>query len=239
MAGISYSTLVTQLRNYTETDANVLSTDVLENIILNAQSRICQDVPIDADRHMQEGNLVTDKNSIYAPSGAIFTRGIEVFDSTSAGTGTLRWLIKKDVTWLSEYIEDLTGSGAADVTGMPKYYAMFGGATGTSSTKSGGYLLAPTPDSNYYFRVHYDKRATTLGTNTSGTYISLNYPQLLLYACLVNAYGYLKGPMDMLTLYEQKYKDSVQTFASQQVGRRRRDDYTDGTVRIKIDSPSP
>ena len=43
----------------------------------------------------------------------------------------------------------------------------------------------------------------------------------------------------MLTLYEQKYKDSVQTFASQQVGRRRRDDYTDGTVRIKIDSPSP
>jgi len=239
MAGISYSTLVTQLRNYTETDANVLSTDVLENIILNAQSRICQDVPIDADRHMQDGNLVTDKNSIYAPSGAIFTRGIEVFDSTSAGTGTLRWLIKKDVTWLSEYIEDLTGSGAADVTGMPKYYAMFGGATGTSSTKSGGYLLAPTPDSNYYFRVHYDKRATTLGTNTSGTYISLNYPQLLLYACLVNAYGYLKGPMDMLTLYEQKYKDSVQTFASQQVGRRRRDDYTDGTVRIKIDSPSP
>ena len=239
MAGISYSTLVTQLRNYTETDANVLSTDVLENIILNAQSRICQDVPIDADRHMQEGNLVTDKNSIYAPSGALFTRGIEVYDSTSAATGTNRWLIKKDVTWLSEYIEDLTGSGGADVTGMPKYYAMFGGATGTSSTKSGGYLLAPTPDSNYYFRVHYDKRATTLGTNTSGTYISLNYPQLLLYACLVNAYGYLKGPMDMLTLYEQKYKDSVQTFASQQVGRRRRDDYTDGTVRIKIDSPSP
>ena len=62
MAGISYSTLVTQIRNYTETDSNVLSTDVLENIILNAQSRICQDVPIDADRHMQEGNLVTDKN---------------------------------------------------------------------------------------------------------------------------------------------------------------------------------
>ena len=51
MAGISYDTLVTQIRNYTETDSNVFSTDVLENIILNAQSRICQDVPIDADRH--------------------------------------------------------------------------------------------------------------------------------------------------------------------------------------------
>ena len=239
MAGISYSTLVTQLRNYTETDANVLSTDVLENIILNAQSRICQDVPIDADRHMQEGNLVTDKNSIYAPSGAIFTRGIEVFDSTSVATGTLRWLIKKDVTWLAEYIEVLTGSGAADVTGMPKYYAMFGKATGDGSTTSGGYMLAPTPDANYFFRAHYDKRPATLESSNTTNYISINYPQLLLYACLVEAYGYLKGPTDMLTLYEQKYKDSVQTFASQQVGRRRRDDYTDGTVRIKIDSPSP
>ena len=239
MAGRSYSGLVTQIRNYTETDSNVLTTDILENIILNAQSRISQDVPIDADRHMQEGNLVTDKNSIFAPAGAIFTRGIEVFDSTTASTGTLRWLIKKDVTWLAEYIEDLTGSGGADVTGMPKYYAMFGGATGDGSSNSGGYMLAPTPDANYYFRVHYDKRPATLASDNTTNYISMNYPQLLLYACLVETYGFLKGPTDMLTLYEQKYKDSIQTFASQQIGRRRRDDYTDGTVRIKIDSPSP
>ena len=34
----------------------------------------------------------------------------------------------------------------------------------------------------------------------------------------------------MLTLYENKYKQEVQKFANEQVGRRRRDDYTDGTV---------
>ena len=37
MAGLSYSDLVTNIRNYTETDSNVLTTAVLENIILNAQ----------------------------------------------------------------------------------------------------------------------------------------------------------------------------------------------------------
>jgi len=42
-----------------------------------------------------------------------------------------------------------------------------------------------------------------------------------------------------LTLYEQKYRNAVQQFAAMQVGRRRRDDYTDGTVRIKVPSPSP
>ena len=50
MAGLSYSDLVTNIRNYTETDSNVLTTAVLENIILNAQYRIFRDVPIDAER---------------------------------------------------------------------------------------------------------------------------------------------------------------------------------------------
>ena len=73
------------------------------------------------------------------------------------------------------------------------------------------------------------------GTN----YISLNFPQGLLYCCLAETYGFLKGPTDMLTLYEQKYKNAIQQFAGMQLGRRRRDDYTDGTVRIPVKSPSP
>jgi hypothetical protein len=80
---------------------------------------------------------------------------------------------------------------------------------------------------------------TSLVTNTSGTYISKNFPNGLLYACLIEAYGFLKGPMDMLTMYEQKYNNVVQKFAAEQIGRRRRDDYTDGTIRIPIESPNP
>jgi hypothetical protein len=60
-----------------------------------------------------------------------------------------------------------------------------------------------------------------------------------LYAALVETYGYLKGPADMLALYEQKYKEEIQKFANEQVGRRRRDDYTDGTVRIPVASANP
>ena len=55
----------------------------------------------------------------------------------------------------------------------------------------------------------------------------------------LKTYGFLKGPIDMLTLYEQKYKEEVQKFANEQVGRRRRDDYTDGTVRIPVTSANP
>jgi len=58
MAGLSASGLKTQIRSYTETDSTVLSDSVLENIILNAQYRIFRDVPLDADRKQQLGNLV-------------------------------------------------------------------------------------------------------------------------------------------------------------------------------------
>lgn len=95
MAGISYTTLVTQIRNYTETDSNVLTTDILENIILNSQYRIMRDIPIDADRLQQSGNLVIGQESINAPAGALFVRGIQVYDSNSAVTGANTWLEKK------------------------------------------------------------------------------------------------------------------------------------------------
>jgi len=234
MAGLSASGLKTQIRSYTETDSNVLSDSVLENIILNAQYRIFRDVPIDADRKQQTGNLVVGQETINAPAGAVFIRALQVYDSTSATTGANVFLEKKDISYLQEYVP----STESAKRGQPKYYAMFGGATGESDTTSGRIMFAPVPDATYSFRVHYNAAPALLesdGTN----YISLNFPNGLLYCCLSEAYGFLKGPIDMLTLYENKYKQEVQKFANEQVGRRRRDDYTDGAVRIPVTSANP
>ena len=235
MAGISYSTLVTQIRNYTEVDSNVLTTDQLENIILNAQYRIMRDVPIDADRKQQIGNLVTGQETINAPGGALFIRAIQVYDSTSDTTGANVFLEKKDITYLQEYVS----STESAKRGQPKYYAMFGGATGDGDTNSGRMMFAPVPDTTYKFRVHYNKMPTTLASDNQSNYISLNFPNGLLYCRLAETYGFLKGPADMLTLYENKYKQEVDKFGVEQIGRRRRDDYTDGAVRITIPSTNP
>ena len=237
MAGLSYSGLVTQIRNYTETDSNVLTTDILENIILNAQYRIMRDVPIDADRKEQLDNFVAGQESINAPAGCLFIRAIQVYDTAgSETTGANRYLEKKDITYLQEY-QDVTGTSAAQ--GQPKYYAMFGGATGDGATNSGRIIVAPVPNTTYRYKVHFNKMPDTLASDNTTNYISLNFPNGLLYACLSEAYGFLKGPIDMLTLYENKYKQEAQKFANEQVGRRRRDDYTDGTVRIPVNSVNP
>ena len=237
MAGLSASGLKTQIKSYTETDSNVLTDAVLENIILNSQYRIFRDIPIDADRKQQLGNFVAGQESINCPAGALFIRGIQVYDTAGSEiTGANRWLEKKDMTYLQEY-QDITGTSAAQ--GQPKYYASFGGATGASDTTSGRIFLSPTPNTTYRFRVHYNKMPDTLESGNQTNYISMNFPNGLLYCCLSETYGFLKGPIDMLTLYENKYKQEIQKFAIEQTGRRRRDDYTDGAVRFKIESSSP
>jgi len=243
MAAYTLEALEGDIRSYTEVDSNVFTGAILSRFIGNAESRILYDLPMDSDRKSATGNFASGDNTINVDAGALFVRAVEVFDSTSSVTGNSVFLQKKDVTYLREYIAHTTGPSGGltgqTVTGQPKYYAMFGGATGLSDTTSGGLLLAPTPDTTYAFRLYYNAQPTGLETNTSGTYISRYFPQGLLYACLIEAYGFLKGPMDMLTLYENKYKTEVQKFAGVQLGRRRRDDYTDGTVRIPVKSPSP
>ena len=235
MTGFTYATLTTAIQNYTEVDSNVLTSTVTDEIIENAEFRILRDVPIDAYKKQSIGNLVTGQTTINVPAKTLFVKGVQVYNSTSVSTGTNSWLEKKDESYLQEYQPSTESAARA----KPKYYAMFGGATGVTDTTSGRLFLAPAPDDTYVFKIHYEAIPDGLSSGNTTTYISQYFPNGLLYACLVETYGYLKGPMDMLTLYENKYTQEVQKFAGEQLGRRKRDDYTDGTVRIPISSPSP
>ena len=233
MAGFTYSTLTTAIQNYTEVGTGVLSSTITDQFIDNSELRIQRDIPIDADRKEVLGNLVASKDNVNAPAGTLFVRGIQVYTSTTAATGANSFLEKKDITFLREY------DAAETTTGTPKYYAMSGGAEGTGATSSGRITIVPTPSSAFMYKIHYNARPIGLSSANTTTYLSLNFGNGLLYACLVEAFSYLKGPMDMLQLYEQKYQTEIQKFGGEQIGRRRRDDYTDGEPRIPVQSPTP
>jgi len=233
MAGFTYSTLTTAIQNYTEVGTGVLSSTITDQFIDNSELRIQRDDPIDADRKEVIGNLVASKDYVNAPAGTLFVRGIQVYTSTTAATGANSWLEKKDITFLREY------DAAETTTGTPKYYAMSGGAEGTGATSSGRITIVPTPSSAFMYKIHYNARPVGLSSANTTTYLSLNFGNGLLYACLVEAFSYLKGPQDMLQLYEQKYQTEVQKFGQEQLGRRRRDDYTDGEPRIPVPAQTP
>ena len=233
MAGFTYSTLTTAIGNYTEVGTDVLSSTITDQFIDNSELRIQREIPIDADRKEMLGNLTASKDNVYAPAGTLFVRGLQVYTSTTAATGANSWLEKKDISFLREY------DAAETTTGTPKYYAMSGGATGSGATSSGRVTIVPTPSSAFMYKIHYNARPTGLSSANTTTYLSLNFGNGLLYACLVEAFSYLKGPADMLQLYEQKYQTEAQKFGGEQLGRRRRDDYTDGEPRIPVPQQTP
>ena len=233
MAGFTYSTLTTAIQNYTEVGTSVLSSTITDQFTDNSELRIQREIPIDADRKEMIGNLTASKDNIYAPAGTLFVRDFQVYTSTSVATGANSFLIKKDISYLREY------DAAETTTGTPKYYAMSGGAEGTGATSSGRITIVPTPSSAFMYKIHYNARPVGLSSANTTTYLSLNFGNGLLYACLVEAFSYLKGPQDMLQLYEQKYQTEVQKFGQEQLGRRRRDDYTDGEPRIPVPVQTP
>ena len=132
MAGFTYATLTTAILNYTEVDNNVLTSTITDQIIENTELRILRDVPIDAYKKQSIGNLVTGQNTINVPAKTLFVKGVQVYDSTTATTGTSDWLEKKDESYIQEYVSSTESSARA----KPKYYAMFGGATGITDTTS-------------------------------------------------------------------------------------------------------
>ena len=216
------------IRNYTEVDSGVLSNTILDTIIKNAENRIYRDADSDDNRFYATSNLASGSRYVTIPSDLRFIRYVQLTDSNSKQT----FLEKRDTSFMAEYYN--TPNTAS---GIPKYYANW---------DANYWVVAPTPNSTNLITLAYTKQpesiTTTTGVtppSTNGTYTSNKYQDLLLYACLVEAYGYLKGPADMLQYYEGSFKRALQSYAIEQQGRRRRDEWEDGAIRTPLKSESP
>jgi len=215
------------IRNYTEVDDSVFSTSVLETIIKNAENRIYRDSDSDDNRFYATSNLQSGSRYVTIPSDLRAIRYVQLKDTT-VSPNVQTFLEKKETSYMATFY-DTPGTAS----GLPKYYANW---------DANFWIVAPTPNANYEITLAYVKQPDTItsGTaSTSGTYVSNKYQDLLLYAALVEAYGYLKGPVDMLQYYEGSYQRALSSYSIEQQGRRRRDEYQDGVIRTPINSPSP
>ena len=218
---ITYTAFLTQVRNYTEVDSNVLSDTLLDQFIRQTELEVAGAVDYDDLRKYATANFVTGQRYLNRPSDELIIRSLQVFNTTNA-SGTRSFLEKRDTSFITEY----NGSGA---TGLPKYYANW---------NENNFVVAPTPDNTYLCQLNYIIDPPHF-TSTNSTYLAQYQDGLLLYGVLTQCFSYLKGPLDMYNLYKSKYDESMQAFALQQMGRRRRGEYDDGVPRIKVPSPSP
>jgi hypothetical protein len=219
---MNYGELKTQIKNYTEVDSNGLTDSTLDQITKNTENRIFRELNIDSFRAYATANMTTGNRYVSTPSGLRNIRYVQITD----GSGNQNFLEQKDTSFMAEY--DPTPSTSY---GTPKYYGNWNENT---------WVVAPTPDTNYNVTIaYYVQPATITSTTTSTSYVSTYAEDMLLYGCLTETYKYLKGPTDMIQLYEQSYQTAKESFGVEQTGRRRRDEYVDGVVRVPLESVNP
>jgi len=219
---MNYGELQTQIRNYTEVDSNGLTDSTITQITKNTENRIYREANIDAFRAYATAAMTSGNRYVSTPTSLRNIRYIQITNSS----GDQTFLEQKDTSFMAEY--DPTPS---TTYGTPKYYANWDNDT---------WVVAPTPADNFNVTIAYYVQPATITSTTSATsYVSTFAEDMLLYGCLAETYKYLKGPPDMIQLYEQSYQTAKQSFGVEQTGRRRRDEYTDGVVRVPLPSVDP
>jgi len=216
---MTYDELVTNIRNYTEVDANVFTNAVINTFITMAENRILRDIDLDVYKKESTGSMTSGNRFLTSPTDILTHRYMFI----TVGTDKI-YLDFRDTSFMREYWPNPA------LTGVPKYYAVWDQNT---------FNIAPTPAANYAVELGYVYRPAQLSPANPTTWISTNAPEALLYACLIQAYSYTKGPEGMLAYFDNSYKQAIQGLGIEQQGRRRRDEFRDGMIRIPIKSDSP
>ena len=221
--------LRTDIRNYTEVSDTVLSDSVLATQIKNAENKITRAIDTDQNVFYATSNAIVGNRYVTIPDNLRAIRYVQFKDQA----GNQYYLEQRDTSFIAEYYST-PGTSGVDI---PKYYANW---------DEEFWVLAPTPDKTYEITLAYNKEPLSITDTTStpapatnGTYLSNKYQDLLLYGCLVNAFGYLKGPQDMLQYYQAQYNEALESYAIEQIGTRRRDEYQDGEVRAQLNVKPP
>ena len=221
---VTHANFLTQVRNYTEVDSNVLTDAIIQDFIKSVELDIAGKVDYDDLRKYATSNFTAGNRYVILPSDAIVVRSVQVIDSSNNRT----FLEKRDTSFISEFAPNDSN------TGTPKYWANW-----EDNVQQGPVILvAPTPATADTVQLNYIKQPPEF-TSTQNTYLSTYQESMLLHGVLAEAFRFLKGPDNLYNLYNSKYNEETQNFALQQMGRRRRGEYQDGVPRVKVDSPSP
>ena len=215
---ITHSNFLTQVRDYTEVGSSVLSDSIIQNFIRHVELDVAGKVDYDDLRKYATSNFTAGNRAVSIPADSLVLRSVQRIGSG----GERNFLEKRDISFISEF--NSTGK-----QGTPKYFANY---------DDFNILVAPTPATADTIQINYIKDPPQF-TSTNDTFLSTYQESMLLHGVLTEAYSFLKGPDNLYNLYKGKYNEELQNFALQQMGRRRRAEYDDGVMRIKVPSPSP
>lgn len=209
---MNYGELKQAILDYTD-NAEATFVNNLPLFIRAAEERILKNVQLQFFRKNQSANLTAGNKYLVCPSDFLAPYSLGYTD----GDNDKVFLQFKDVNFVQEAYVD-----PAD-TGAPRYYAQF---------DIGNFIIGPTPNGSYVVELHYFYRpdSLTAGGDSGTTWLSINAELTLLYGALVEAYTFMKGEVDMMALYNQRFDQSLMGLKNFGEAREVTQDYRAGQI---------
>ena len=210
----TFTTLKTAIQDYTD---NAESTFVsqLSRFIITAEERILKECQLDDFRKNVTGSATQSIKFLTKPTDFLSPFSLSVVNSSSN-----EFLEYKHITFLQDYTPN------PSTTGTPQYYGDW---------DDDSLVLAPTPDANYSMELHYFYRPQSITASSDGTsWLGTNAELGLLYGSLVEAYTFMKGEADLMSLYNNRFLEALQGLKNLGEGKQTQDQYRYDNVRIPV-----
>ena len=230
---MNYSQLVIAIQSYTENQfppvyladgSTENSTAQINRFIQQAEQRIYNMIQFPSIRKNVTGTATTSNKYLSCPSDFLAVYSMAVIDAL----GNYEYLLNKDVNFIRQAYPKPTD------TATPKYYALFGPTvSGSIISNELSFILGPTPDAAYSIELHYYYYPESITTATT-TWLGDNFDSVLLYGSLVEAYTFMKGEQDIITLYDTKFKEALALAKRLGDGMERQDAYRSGQFRQAV-----
>ena len=208
----TYDELKQSIQDYTENDESSFVTN-LPLFIRIAEERILKNVQLSLFRKNATASTTASNKFLACPSDFLAP-----FSLSLAGTDGDKFFIDfKDPSFIQTYTPDAT------TTGSPRYYAVF---------DVDNFILAPTPNTTFTAELHYFYRPASLtaGSGSGTTWLSENAEMSMLYGALIEAYIYMKGEQDVMSMYNKRFQESLIGLKQLGEAKETTDEYRRGKV---------
>jgi len=207
----TFTTLKTAIQDYTD-NTETTFVNQLPRFILNAEERILKECQLDDFRKNVSGTVTQSVKFLTKPTDFLAPFSLSVVNSSNN-----EFLLYKHVTFIQDYTPDPT------TTGVPRYYGDW---------DENSFIMAPTPDGNYAVELHYFYRPQSITASDDGTsWLGTNAELCLLYGSLMEAYTFMKGETELLTLYNSRFQESIEWLKNLGEGEQTQDQYRYDVVR--------
>jgi hypothetical protein len=227
---MNYTELKAAIIAYTENQDASFETEV-PVFVQQAEQRIYNSVQFPSLRKNMTGTTSAGNKYLACPDDFLAPYSLAVITGAVGGnlnTGTYEYLLNKDVNFIRQAYP------TPNDTGVPKYYGLFGPlVAGTTITNELSIILGPSPAAAYPVELHYYYYPESI-VDAGTSWLGDNFDSVLLYGSLIEAYTYMKGEQDMLTLYNQKFMEALALAKRLGDGMERQDAYRSGQFRQKV-----